>query len=199
MNRHMNRTYPFVHPILILAITLLSKGTLNAQESDAFTTLDIQLGYASNFNRTEFHNYWEAGQGVRAAIETPFYVGKTVAGAQVISYESKMDRIPGFESYYLFLGWGMEKLLTSGVTITAGFQAGNDLMIFKAAGGIVRESELEAGIFSGIAVTLPHKYELQCTISRQVLNTHRRIVRDFITLGIGYTIATPTWLRDFLE
>ncbi|MFC1542939.1 hypothetical protein ACFL4K_00180 [Candidatus Neomarinimicrobiota bacterium] len=132
-------------------------------------------------------------------METQYYLGIVQAGTQVMSYQGRSAEFPPFYSCYIFLGWGLRQSLYRKVGLYAGIQVGYDLMVFKVNGDDVRESELQVALNSGLIRPLWERYELRINISRQFLFTHKRITRDFLILGLGYSIKTPKWLQDFLE
>ena len=189
------------HRIIILyLISLLLSGPsiLPAENAAVFHTLNLAGDIQFNLNRNEFHNYWRPGKGLGVEIETTYYVGHLIAGSQIISYLGRSD-YPAFKGLFVYAGWGLAKPLGRNSRVSSAILLGNELMLFEFGPGEVRESELQMGLSVKATTSLNGRLAAHVTYSRLLLLTHRRIVRDFVGLGLDYTMKTPQWLQNLLR
>lgn len=168
---------------------------------NTFDTIDFGIQVVSNINREDFHDYWNPQKGINLSAKTPFYFGDVQAGLQVSSFESLKRDVLGFNSFFIFAGWGVTIDFFHRWDWFNGFCVGNELMDFgKSVSKYSRfESELALSLNSQVAYHVNEKISVNVNASHKIIYTYNKIRLSFVSLGINYSMDTPAWIQDFLE
>jgi hypothetical protein len=149
-----------------------------------------------------FHNYWKPIKGLEISAETPFYFGNVAAGGQISSVYAKRADYINYESYYIYLGWGLEHRIFPNLKLHSGIQFGHYFMYFDddyTDINLKSESEFGFAVKAGLKLNLADDFYLDLTGRHQIIYTFHRIHLSYISIGLGKTFATPKWLRGLLE
>jgi len=192
------RTLTVIHVVAVFILVLVSP--LHAQNKNPFDSLDIGFQYVLNTNRNTFHEFWNPGKGYEGCLSTPFYFGDVHVGIQLFSYSSRTRALPGFESIFIYSGWGKSWMLPSRLTWFNGISVGSNIFIFENIEGYGKhESELSTGIVSRLHYPVSNRCNLTLAASYRTIFTYKPINLAFLSLGTTYSITTPKWLKVFLE
>ena len=190
----------FVRIILkCTVILIIVAGLLRAEP---FEKITLSLNGILNTNQNKYHNYWEKARGIEFQCETPFYLGLAESGVQIAVNNAKSDNQPDYWSAFIFIGWGIDKNLTAGLSWYNGFRIGNYYMNFDDNDiypTLKSESELGIEFKSSIRYSFKNNISLMLSGRYRTVYTGRRIYHSFISIGIGKTFSTPRWLKEFLD
>ena len=185
----------------------LQNGFVFAEEKRPFDSLAIGLQYTANINRNLFHDFYELGKGVEGFVEMPFYHGDIQFAIQVLSYSAReKGKIQDFKGVFTHLKWGKGYTLSYGVRWFSGIGVGlyaflpGDLTLsdpYKVAH--FTETELSAGLNSHLRYPISQNWMMRFEVSYNRIFTYKPIDLAYFSTGIGYTFATPKWLKGFLE
>ena len=196
-------------------MTILQNGLIYAQEPQAFDSLQIGLQYIANINRNSFHDFYEPGKGIEGFVEMPFYYGDMQAAVQILSYSAKKKGMPsneakgkvqGFHSIFTHLKWGKKYSLPHGVGWFIGIGIGlcafltnrptwSDLYEVTQ----FTETELSACLNSHLSYPIYQNWTMRFEGSYNRIFTYKQIDLAYFSIGIGYSFATPKWMKNFLE
>ncbi len=204
MRKGINRDKSKIFSVLILLL-FVSSG-LYAQNilkyTKPFQTISISADYLNNSNRNIFHNYWKPANGIDLNTKTEFYWGKIELGAQLFSVKAQNTEQPDFIAVNMYIGWGLELKLSSKLFLNSSFTVGNYYMNFDDNNidvNLKSESELYFGLKTGLKYNLGNNYFVNISGRYQIIYTFHRIELSYISIGLGKSFDTPTWLREFLN
>ncbi len=194
-----SRNFRF-HLLTLLLLALPGSNLLGASNEYPFDTIEIGLKYVVNTNRNVLHDYWAAGRGVNAFIETPFYFGSVQVGVQAFPFYARDEGISDFQDIYVYLNWGLSWAPVYKLEWFNYIGVGSHIMVFEREVDYERyESEL--GLCLGASMSYPVRQNLAVHLagSYNLIFTHKRIKLLFLSVGISHSLATPGWLKGFLE
>ena len=170
------------------------------QETRAFSQLRISGEIVSLGNQETFGEYWNAEGGVEGSITTPFYIGDIQAGMQVSSFTALNAAQPDILSVAPFLGWGIHIHLPYHVDWLLGLRIGINQLNFEGVEAFAHsESEVATGLRTSMSIPIYSNWALNVSLGQAILLTYKRIHFRQVSLGLSYSLSTPTWLRRFLE
>lgn len=179
---------------------LLTWNTLHAQDTLAFNSLQFALKIVENANREVFRSYWKPEKGLEGLIATPFYFGEMHAGVQLKSFSGRDDQYPDFISIYPFLGWGHQLSLPYKTRCYLGLRIGINQMLFREIEGYQHsESEVAATLNATLSLPSFGGWTLMVSAGHETTFTYKRIHLLQFSAGLGYTITTPSWFKEFLK
>jgi len=187
--------------ILILHVSINS--CLYAEEVDqSFTSIAFKLNLQTNTNRNLLHRFWIHNLGAEAEIEMPFYAGDMRAGLHLYQYNGRNEIYPDYLVSFFYIGWGVNVTLSSKISWFNGIRLGSYQMSFDDTdinSTQKEESELAVGIDSRVNLNISKKWSGQIGIGYISVFTYKRIQLLNLTIGIAYTIDSPTWLTEFFR
>ena len=173
---------------------------MSGQSPAHFQTLQFSVQFVEPAQANSLHGYWDPGRGLEAMIITPFFWGDILAGVQIMSFSGADSSYPNFKSLYPFLGWGVSFPLPFQVRLHTGLNLGINRMEFDTLTGFVRtESEVGLTLLIGFSSLLTPRLTLRSSIRRETIFTYERIHLLHYTAGLGFTIQTPLWIKEFVE
>ena len=155
-----------------------------------------------NSNRNMFHRYWKPANGFELQAETGFYLGDIEFGLQLFDINSRRTEQPDYSSVNMFLGWGLEKKLSSKVLFYTGFRIGNYVMFFDDDNideALRSESEFNYGLHSRLRYKIGRSTSLELSGHYQKIFTNHQIYLSYISLGISRSFNSPKWFREFFN
>jgi len=170
----------------------------------AYQSVSVQAGATTNVNRTRLHDDWQPGGGAEAVVAVPFYAGHLEAVAAYHRYQPRGSAdVPAFDAFLLQLGWGLEQPLTSWISAQAGVRVGNHRMAFDVNGDLERaemtENELVTALKGQVVFDVTDRWSLLAAGSYQRTFTRIRMDLVYTTVGVRYTLDSPSWLQIFLR
>lgn len=191
---------------LILNVCLILQVTttfLFAEDSDsAFKTLSFKINCLTNTNRNLLHQYWQPFIGGEVEVKMPFYAGNISVGLQLFQFKGISEIYPDYLVSYFYMGWGGEYHINSTLSGIIGIRLGSYQMNFDDTDINPTqkvESELASGIDGGINLKINSKWRSHIGIGYITIFTYKKIELLNISLGISYTIDTPSYLKEFLK
>lgn len=168
----------------------------------AFSSMTVQVNFASSINSGAFEDYWRHGNGIEGSIETPFYLGLIQGGIHILPYYSLNSSIPDFYTGLIFLGWGLEFPVLEKLDWYNFARLGNIQMNFNddtIIAALKTESELCTSIGTRFSYTVAANLSLSVSGNYMVIHTSRPIELTFMSVGLGYSLQTPGWIKNFLD
>ena len=209
--------------IVTTSMTISQNGLIYAQEPQAFDSLQIGLKYTANINRNIFHDFYEPGKGIEGFVEMPFYYGDIQTAVQVLSYSAKKKGLPsspslrsrvnsakgevqGFHGIFTHLKWGKQYSLPcrmgwfTGIGIgLCAFLPNNPTWSDPYEVAHFTETELSASLNSHLSYPIYQNWTMRLEGSYNRIFTYKQIDLAYFSIGIGYSFATPKWIKVFLE
>ena len=131
---------------------------------------------------------------------TPFYFGEIHGGVQLKSFSGRADQYPDIVSIYPFLGWGYQLSLPYKTRCYFGLRIGIDQMLFHEIEGYGHsESDVAATLNATLSLPSFGRWTLMVSAGHETTFTYKRIHLLQFSAGIGYTITTPSWFKEFLK
>ena len=167
-----------------------------------FETFDLALTVLADINHGALHRWWSPGPAVALGVTVPFQLGQMELGIQYAHPTALRDDVPGFRTLFVYAGWGGSHALGRGFAAVGGLRTG--IMAMRFDGDTLpsyRGQESELGVVArGALRWMPAgSWFAEASVSYQSILTHRRMEQVFLAAGIGRRLATPPWLRDFLD
>jgi hypothetical protein len=187
---------------LVLGLALCMPGApLPAQPAQLpFRSLDIGLQLAANTNREEIHNYWKSYPAFGGVVETPFYVGLARAGIQVHPFSAISSGAFDYTDTFIYLGLGFPLVQTRNICWLNAINLGVHFMLFtNPVSENNDETEMGIGFTSQLKYSFKPRWSVGLAYSYNRIFTWKRIDLAYFSGGLNYRIATPEWLRSFLE
>jgi len=188
---------------ILVVLGLAAVAPLAGQQRPApFETLGVTLAAVGNLNRNSFHDTWDPGLGVAAAIELPFYAGHAELGGEQLTFDSRVPGVPGFRARYLVVGWGLETPVRRRFRWRNGLRLGSYMMRFddeSLPDDRRHESEVGLELGSRLGWSPVGRWQLSVAGQYRLILTEPTIRHVYLTAGVTRTFGTPQWLRDFLD
>ncbi len=162
--------------------------------------MDLVLELGAITNRSGLHRFWQAEAVPTFIVNLPFYRGQVQAGWQMTTFRKVEDEVPNFNAHFIFIGWGMNRSLPGGLSVTGGIQTGSVLMTFRGVPSYAgHESELGTALYAALRYRPRQHWSARISWLRQRIYTRIPIYLTYVSVGLGYTFETPKWLCDFLQ
>lgn len=186
--------------VALLVIPVLSR-PIHASEITRSDSLEIGIHYVENVNDNGFHDFWRHGRGAGLFVSMPLRYGDVRGGVRVLSFRRKLDGIPGFQSYFFYLGMGEKRAVTPWLGMHAGIDVGSEQMTFddKVEGGTNLESEFAVNLGARLIFTMQDQWSLNVSGDYEVIFTNKPIRLFVIAVGVSYSFPTPHWVKEFLR
>ncbi|MEX2582117.1 MAG: hypothetical protein WD766_02515 [Gemmatimonadota bacterium] len=184
------------------ALLLLCLRPLAGQPAEAFSILDVQAAGVLNVDSGELGDLWRSRHGFLVRLATPFYIGTGAIAVQQTGFGGRRPDRPDFRMRTATAEWNVDGQFSRGVRGFAGVHAGSTGMSFLDAEHLsdnTEENEFVAGIQGGASLRLSGGLAATAIASHRKVFTRHPLRLTFLTLGLGYSFATPRALRAFLE
>jgi hypothetical protein len=187
----------------IITILLSVSGSLSFAQSEN-KLIHISLGAKNNFNKNDFHHYWEAGIGFGSEFRFEHPIGEIGGGLSIMRFDKKIDSAKSFYGVdYYFLYRNTFRLIENAVLIL-GFDAGIFEFRFDDDGDIQSsaekiEREFAIKIMTGLSYAFNDSWKVELTTAYNHIYTKKKIELFYLNLGLVKSFSAPEWLKDFLE
>jgi hypothetical protein len=188
--------------LVVTMAALLYSGPLTAQSPEPFSRLTVSAAAATNVNRVLLHRYWRSDTGWLMRVATPFYLGSTAVVVQTVPFTPRGPDQLDVDALTVLAEWNGERVLLPGVRGIGGIHLGQTTFKFRTQRErtfIIEESELLSGVQIGVRTRLAGDVGLAVMANHQKIFTQIPIHLTFVACGLEYSLATPSWLRTFLE
>lgn len=184
------------------ASTLSLSALAQTSRPEPFSQLTFRGG-ASRFSAdSRLRRYYTPETGFLVEASTPFEFGELAVTGERATFTSVGALHPDFHGTLGMLAWRYPQRLFGPISAALGAHAGAMQFSFQDTvinAGLRKERELllgvngsiEARIVSGLSAFAMGEY------SHVRLRVPVHLAR--LSAGIGYTVPTPVWLRDFLR
>jgi hypothetical protein len=195
--------YPafFIGLFILLLVILAPPPPVLASDTASLDSPEIGLQYIENIHDNGFHDFWKHGRGAELFIAVPLDYGNVQSGMRVLSFDQRFTGIPGFNSYYFYLGLGGKWTPVPLLGVYAGIDVGSELMSFdeRVEGGTNLESEFAVNLRSRLSYLFRETWALNLSGNYEVIMTHKRIHLFFFAVGLSRSFSTPGWVKGFFE
>jgi hypothetical protein len=196
-------TYPTLFICLLLAFLIFPALIYPAAASGAPRpdSLEIGIHYTENVGSNGFHAFWRHGRGAGVFVAMPVHSVDVQGGVRALSFGRKPDGVPGFHSFFVYLGLGKKWTLTPWLGLYSGIDVGSEQMLFDVGveGGNSLESEFAVNIGARLIPALRDGWALNVSGNYEVFFTHKPIRLFVITVGVSRSFSTPGWVKEFLR
>ena len=187
---------------LVLLVPLSFLSAQSNSDIEPLSKLTFRLSGVNNSNRNTFHTFWTPSPGGEIQIGLPFYLGEIQGGSRLFVYDNKFEDLPDFISNFIFLGWGLDLQITNDLNWLNGIRSGVYNMYFDDEDTHVTqrtESELALEIFSRLDYNIYRSLQIHASAGYVRVYTFKRLEFFMLSAGLGYSIETPSWMKDFFE
>ncbi|HEU5051031.1 MAG TPA: hypothetical protein VFU00_11935 [Gemmatimonadales bacterium] len=199
----MSSRHRFLAPIILAAASAsLADAQAPAASRVPFGTISPSLALAGELARSSSLDPWEPAPGFQLLVRAPFYAGAVELGVQQLSHDSRRAGIPGFRARYVFVGWALDATPLPRLTLAPGLRFGIYDMQFddeSLPDYAESENEMAAALTAEAAYLIGGKWSGVAGLDARLVFTEPRMRQLGFTAGLRYTLASPEWLRDFLD
>jgi hypothetical protein len=167
----------------------------------SFEWIEVSAGLTGDAGRSTYQSYWQRGYGGELSVATPLFAGQAEAGAALHRYATRLERIPRFDAFFAFAGWGVALAPSPHVGWYNGFRLGNYHMRFdeETFTGVRNESELAIALQSRLDLSPVRGWTLFGSVTLQQVYTYIRLRQVYVTAGLRHRMDSPRWLEAFLR
>jgi hypothetical protein len=169
---------------------------------EPFSQLGLRAGAVRFSADSRLSRLYSPETGFLIEVSTPFEFGELAVTGERATFTSVGAVHPDFHGTLGMLAWRYPQRLFGPISAALGAHAGAMQFSFQDTvinAGLRKERELllgvngslEARIASGLSAFVMGEY------SHVRLHVPVHLAR--LSAGVGYTVSTPTWLRDFLR
>jgi hypothetical protein len=191
-------TQLFMLLVLIPCFGLGAVMDANAQD-EAFSTVTLGVNVAKDVNKADFQQTWSTRLAADVYAETPFYFGIVRLSARY--FQASSPSLTDIRTLHMRASWGPDFRINSRIRGMAAVSMGSFYMSFEDEPVSYRksESELVFGASTGMVVDLSSRisWEISAEWARAFTSTPLDFL--FVSSGFRYTLASPKWLKSFLN
>ena len=171
--------------------------------SPAFSRLTIRAGALWQTTDSRFADLYKPSTGWSGELAMPFDVGEVALALERATFTGQEPSPhPDFHGTVGMLKWRMPLPSVGPFTIAFGAHAGAMRFSFQdtaIAPGLRKEMEMLFGVNASGSVRLPANFSAFVMGEYTHVHLHVPVHLTPLSAGIGYTLAAPGWLRDFLR
>ena len=171
-------------------------------ETAPFSRLTIRVGIAWQSTDDRLGRLYHPSTGYGAEVAAPFDVGEFALALERATFTGLAPSPhPDFHGTGGTLKWRMP-VNVGPLTIAPGAHAGAMRFSFQdtaIAPGLRKEMELLFGVNAIASVRLPANFSAFVSGEYSHVHLHVPVHIASVSGGLGYSLATPGWLRDFLQ
>ena len=187
---------------IAVASALFRAALAQTGRPEPFSQLTLRGGATRFSADSRLSRYYSPETGFLVEVSTPFEFGELAITGERATFTSVGAVHPDFRGTLGMLTWRYSQRLFGPISAALGAHAGAMQFSFQDTvinAGLRKERELllgvngslEARIVSGFAAFVMGEY------SHVRLHVPVHLAR--LSAGVGYTVSTPIWLRDFLR
>jgi hypothetical protein len=168
-----------------------------------FSRVTMRGGVLWQATDGRFAQLYSPNMGYSAELSSPFDVGEFALALERATFTGRAPSShPAFHGTVGMLKWRMPLPSLGPLTIAAGAHAGAMRFSFQdtvIAPGLRKEMEVLFGVDAIGSVRLPAN--LSAFVMGEYTHVHLHVPVHLapVSAGLGYSLTTPGWLRDFLQ
>lgn len=175
----------------------------SSQGGTPFSRLTIRVGALWQSTDSRFAKLYSPSTGYSAELAMPFNVGEFALAAERATFTGlEPTPHPDFHGTVGMLKWRMPLPNVGPFTVAIGAHAGAMRFSFQdtvIAPGLQKEMELLFGVNAIGSVRLPANFSAFAMGEYTHVHLHVPLHLTPLSVGVGYSLSTPGWLRDFLQ
>lgn len=187
----------------ILASLAIQGAYSQAPDTLPFSRLTIRAGALWQTTDSRFARLYSPSTGYSAEISAPFNVGEFALAFERATFTGLAPTPhPDFHGTVGVLKWRMPLPRLGPFVAAVGVHAGAMQFSFQdtvVAAGLRKEMEEVFGVNASAAVRLPANFSAFVMGEYTHVHLHVPIHTVPLSAGLGYSLNTPGWLRDFLQ
>jgi hypothetical protein len=168
-----------------------------------FSRLTLRAGALWQETDNRLGEFYRPSTGYAAEVATPFNLGEFALAAERATFTGLAPSPhPDFHGTVGMLKWRMPFPRLGPFTIAVGAHAGAMQFSFQdtaIAPGLRKEMEMLFGVNAIGSVRLPASFSAFVMGDYSHVHLHVPIHLAPVSAGLGYSLTTPEWLRDFLQ
>jgi hypothetical protein len=191
---------------LVIAVATSIVATAGGQATNAsgpFSQLTIRAGALWQATDDRFGHLYSPSTGYSMEVSMPFDVGEFALAAERATFTGLAPSPhPDFHGTVGMLKWRVALPNLGPVTFAVGAHAGAMRFSFQdtvIAPGLRKEMELLFGVNAVGSIRLPANFSAFAMGEYTHVHLHVPLHVMPLSVGIGYRLATPGWLSDFLR
>lgn len=193
---------------LVASLATLALWTTDAVQAQTtatappFSQLTVRAGVAWQTTDDRLGRLYHPSTGYAVEVAAPFDVGEFALTVERATFTGLAPSPhPDFHGTVGTLKWRMP-VIFGPLTIAAGPHAGAMRFSFQdtaIAPGLRKEMELLFGVNAIAGVRLPANFSAFVSGAYSHVHLHVPVHVASVIGGVGYSLTTPGWLRDFLQ
>ena len=185
-----------------VASTLSRAALAQTSRPEPFSRLTIRGGVTRFSVDSRLSRYYSPEAGFIVEASTPFELGELAITAERATFTSVGAAHPDFHGTLGMLAWRYPRRLFGPISASLGAHAGAMQFSFQDTvinAGLRKERELLLGVDGSLEVRIVSG--LSAFVMGEYSHVRLRVPVHLAraSAGIGYTVPTPVWLRDFLR
>jgi hypothetical protein len=168
-----------------------------------FSRLTLRAGAVWQQTDNRLGRFYSPSRGYGAEVSAPFDVGEFALAVERATFTGLAPSPhPDFHGTVGMLKWRMPLPNLGPFTIAVGAHAGAMRFSFQdtaIAPGLRKEMELLFGVNAIANVRLPANFSAFVMGEYSHVHLHVPVHLAPVSAGLGYSLTTPGWLRDFLQ
>jgi hypothetical protein len=199
------RTF-YLASIAAVGLATWANGRVSAQAPDsrsAFSRLTIRAGALWQATDSRFADLYKPSTGYSGEVTMPFDVGEFALALERATFTGQEPSPhPDFHGTVGMLKWRMPLPSVGPFSVAIGAHAGAMRFSFQdtaIAPGLRKEMEMLFGVNALGSVRLPANFSAFVMGEYTHVHLHVPVHLAPLSAGFGYSLATPGWLRDFLQ
>jgi len=174
-----------------------------ATSPPAFSRLTIRAGALWQTTDSRLADLYKPSTGYSGEVSMPFDVGEFALAVERATFTGQEPSPhPDFDGTVGMLKWRMPLPSVGPFTLALGAHTGAMQFSFQdtvIAPGLRKEMELLFGVNAAGSVRLPANFSAFVMGEYTHVHLHVPVHLAPLSAGIGYTLTTPGWLKDFLR
>lgn len=187
---------------LVLA-ALVRAGAQTTPDGGPFSHVSVRAGVLRQTTDTRLAQLYSPATGWAAEVSMPADLGELAVAVERATFRSiGPSPHPDFHGTVGMLKWRMSSPAIGPLTAAVGLHAGVMQFSFQdtvIAAGLRKEREMLFGVNAVANVRLTSRVSAFAAAEYTHVWLHVPVHLTPLSAGLGYTFATPGWLRDFLQ
>jgi len=185
-----------------VASTLSAAALAQAGRPEPFSRFTIRGGLTDFSVDSRLSRYYSPETGFIVEASTPFELGELAITGERATFTSVGAAHPDFHGTLGMLAWRYPHQLFGPISAAIGGHAGAMQFSFQDSvinAGLRKERELLLGVDGSLEARIVSALSAFVMVEYSHVRLRVPVHLARVSAGIGYTLPTPLWLRDFLR
>jgi len=187
----------------VAVVSTLSRAALaQTGRPEPFSQLTLRGGATRFSADSRLSRYYIPETGFLVEVSTPFDFGELAITGERATFTSVGAVHPDFHGTLGMLAWRYPQRLFGPISAALGAHAGAMQFSFQDTvinAGLRKERELLLGVNGSLEARMVSGLSAFVMAEYSHVRLHVPVHLARLSAGVGYTVPTPVWLRDFLR